>query len=213
MSPATGATLIRQARGSDHAELYRICLLTADIGADATPLYDDPELVGHLYLGGYLAHAPRFCVVADDAHGIAGYAVGTPDSRAFEFTLERLWWPSLRSRYDGRTFAPTSRDGELLALLARPDRADPSLVTSYPAHFHIDLHPRAQGRGLGRALAAELCRRLSAAGAPGVHVSVDGRNRRAIGFYERIGMTPVHVETWGVVMAMDLTGPDEGEEQ
>lgn len=54
-------------------------------------------------------------------------------------------------------------------------------------HLHIDLLPRAQSRGLGRALIGELLGRLAAAGSPGVHLSVDPRNTAAIDFYDRLG--------------------------
>ena len=40
---------IRPYRPSDLDELYRICLLTGDAGQDATALYQDPRLLGHIF--------------------------------------------------------------------------------------------------------------------------------------------------------------------
>src|SRR5262245_63083228 len=49
VSPMDGIqALIRPYRPSDLDALYRICLLTGDDGQDATSLYNDPRLLGHL---------------------------------------------------------------------------------------------------------------------------------------------------------------------
>lgn len=37
----------------DLAGMYRVCLLTGDAGADATPVYRDPDLLGHVYAAPY----------------------------------------------------------------------------------------------------------------------------------------------------------------
>ena len=44
-----GQARIRPYRPSDLDELYRICLLTGDAGQDATALYQDPRLLGHIF--------------------------------------------------------------------------------------------------------------------------------------------------------------------
>lgn len=45
---------LRPARETDRAALYRICLETGASGQDATHLYADPLILGHVYAGPYL---------------------------------------------------------------------------------------------------------------------------------------------------------------
>lgn len=54
--------------------------------------------------------------------------------------------------------------------------------------------PRWRGRGLGRALAEELSRRLAALGAPRVVIHVAARNRDALRVFRRLGFRPTVVE-------------------
>ena len=79
--------------------LYQICLQTADSGEDATALFRDGNLPGHVYVGPYVTFEPSLAFVAEDAAGIGGYIVATLDSRAFDRRMEQSWWPALRARY------------------------------------------------------------------------------------------------------------------
>ena len=90
---------IRPYRPGDLDELYRICLLTGDAGQDATALYQDPRLLGHIFAAPYGVLEPALAFVAEDAAGVGGYIVGALDTQAFEERLESDWWPGLRSRY------------------------------------------------------------------------------------------------------------------
>lgn len=60
-------------------------------------------------------------------------------------------------------------------------------VDEYPAHLHINLLPRLQGRGLGRELIGVLVAELERRGIRGLHLGVDPANTGAIAFYERLG--------------------------
>ncbi|MEL6600847.1 MAG: hypothetical protein AAFR40_15110, partial [Pseudomonadota bacterium] len=80
--------------------MYAISLATGDRGGDAAPLYQDPDLIGHIYAGPYLALATGGCRVLVDAEGVAGFAVGVSDSVAFADLLARHWWPALRATFD-----------------------------------------------------------------------------------------------------------------
>ena len=61
--------VIRPFHPSDLPALYRICLLTGDAGGDATPLYRDPDLLGHVYLGPYPIADPGLTFVVVDELG------------------------------------------------------------------------------------------------------------------------------------------------
>ena len=74
---------IRQFRRQDTEEVYRICLLTGDDGLDASGQVD-AELMGDVWAGPYLALEPVTASVAVDDGGVAGYVIGTRDTRTFE---------------------------------------------------------------------------------------------------------------------------------
>jgi ribosomal protein S18 acetylase RimI-like enzyme len=68
-----------------------------------------------------------------------------------------------------------------------PDYFCPEPYEAYPSHLHIDLLPRAQGRGYGREMIERLLTALRARGSPGVHLGLSARNTRAFAFYGRLG--------------------------
>ena len=199
--------VIRPYRPDDLDDLYRVCLQTANNGGDATDLFEDPRLPGHVYAAPYALFEPSLAFVAEDPAGVGGYVVAALDSRAFEQRLERDWWPALRTSHP----EPSPQLAKDLPLqeqrtlhnIHHPWRADPDLVERFPSHLHIDLLPRLQGRGLGRQLIAALATALRGQGSPGVHLHVGHSNQRAAGFYHHVGFT--ELPATGVhIFAMDL---------
>src|SRR5262245_12922089 len=90
---------IRQFRADDLDALYRIALATGFAGSDASNLYADSKLIGHIFAAPYALFEPKLALVVEDGEGVAGFAVGTTDTMAWQRRLEQLWWPSLRQRY------------------------------------------------------------------------------------------------------------------
>jgi ribosomal protein S18 acetylase RimI-like enzyme len=177
---------IRPYQSGDEPALYEVCLRTGDAGRDATGLYDDPRLLGHLYVGPYLALAPELAFVLADAGTPVGYVLGALDTDRFAAACEVSWWPPLRRRYPDPA-DPRTPDQRLAALIHHPPAQSAEVTARYPSHLHIDLLPAAQGRGHGRALMRRLLDALAAAGSPGVHLGVARDNENAIGFYRRLG--------------------------
>lgn len=192
----------RLARPQDIPGAYRVCLLTGDASRDATPLHANPDLLGHVYVGPYLARAPEHALVVADSDGIAGYCLAARDTRAFETWAEGSWWPALRAQYPW-TDAPTP-DGELIRLLHRPERVPDAIVASYPAHLHINLLDRTRGRGLGRLLIEAQLGLLREAGAPGCHLGVAPDNANAIGFYRHLGFEELMPAAGALLMGIRL---------
>lgn len=114
------------------------------------------------WFGRYVDLQPEACLLAlDDSGRVTGYVAGCFDT----FGLGAQ--PIIR---DISYYTP--------ALCAA--------LSSYPAHFHINVKPERQGSGIGRELVwrfIDLCR---AAGANGIHV-VTGAASPAVRFYERCG--------------------------
>jgi ribosomal protein S18 acetylase RimI-like enzyme len=181
---------------------YRTCLLTGDAGADGSALHRDPDLLGHVYVGPYLARGSGTQLVVVDEEGSAGYLLSADDTLAFEAWADRQWWPLLRARYPLRE--DDSRDAELIRLIHAPERTPADVAHEYPAHLHIDLQQRARGAGLGRTLVEQLLVDLRARRVAGVHLGVDKDNSNAIGFYRHLGFREVATEPGGIIMGLRL---------
>jgi ribosomal protein S18 acetylase RimI-like enzyme len=185
---------IRAFRPADLDDLYRICLATGAGGDDASALYRDPKLVGHVYAAPYAVSSPRSVFVVEDAEGLGGYIVGAPDTRAFEAWLEAEWWPALRTIYPDPSGTPRidrSPDQFMSWWIHYPHRAPDGIVHSYPSHLHINLLPRLRGRGVGRRLMERWLATIRDMGSRGAHLAVGAANRRAIRFYRACGFQEV----------------------
>jgi ribosomal protein S18 acetylase RimI-like enzyme len=181
---------IRNARPEDREALFRVCLLTADAGEDASGLYSDPDYPGLVWSVPYLDFAPDHAFVLDHDGAVLGYVVGTPDTAAYERKLDEVWWPALARTYAGRQ--PKARlDPVVLDRIAIPVHSDPALVARYPATLHINLLPPAQSGGWGRRLIEAELNSLRIAGAPAVHLGVSLTNDRAMGFYRHVGFDEI----------------------
>ena len=177
---------IRPYQPSDLPALYRICLETGDSGADASGLYNDPELLGHFYAAPYAVLEPELCFVLTIEGAPCGYILGTRNSADFRDACELEWFGLLRGRYPMPLESDRSRDAAMVRLIHRGHDAA-AAFPEHPAHLHIDLLPHAQGGGWGRALMTRFFETLRAAGVRGVHLGVGTRNTGAVKFYERIG--------------------------
>jgi ribosomal protein S18 acetylase RimI-like enzyme len=181
---------IRRARESDTIDLYAVCLGTGSDGSDATDLYDDPGLLGEVFVGPYLRHSPEFAwVYADDEDRARGYVLGVLDTTAFEEVLATSWWPGLQARHPLVPPSANAHDREIIEYVHSPQRRTPLLTIGYPSHLHIDMLPDVQGNGRGGRMLRTLLDALAEAGSPGVHLGVSPANHRAIGFYRHFGFT------------------------
>jgi len=180
---------IRPYQPRDLPALYRICLATGAAGADASALYRDGLLVGHVYAAPYAILSPQCCFVGEDGRDVGGYIVGASDTREFERRLEIEWWPDLRRAHpllaaDGREL---KFDLLMMRLIHRPFLAPQGICSAYPSHLHINLLPGLQGRGNGRRLVDTWLARMRELGSPGAHLAVGTANARAVAFYRRYG--------------------------
>ena len=182
--------VIRAARSTDKLGAYYVCVKTGDHGQDGEPFYqEDPDALGRIYVGPYLAFESDSALVLEDAQGICGYALGALDSRAFYARYESEWRPDLCRRFPAPAGDPGTwtRVQQAYWTYHHPDYFCPEPYEAYPSHLHIDLLARAQDRGFGRRLLEEVMDTLARRGSPGAHLGVSALNRRALGFYERLG--------------------------
>ena len=186
--------VIRSYHSDDIEMLYRICLETGDAGKDATCLYRDAKILGHVYAAPYAVLSPETVFVAADDGGAAGYIVGPVDTASFDARLEREWWPRLRPSLPdpkGTPFETWSRDQRMAYLIHHPARTTVRILDRYPSHLHINLLPQLQGRGLGARLIDRWLAEMKSRGSPGAHLGVGVANERAVGFYQAYGFAEV----------------------
>ena len=181
---------IRAARPGDEVGAYYICLKTGNSGADGEPFYrEDPDALGRIYVGPYLKFEPELSLILEDKEGLCGYALGAVDSRKFYDRYEKEWRPELCRRFAAPTGEESSwtRVQQVHNTYHHPDYSCPEPYENYPSHLHIDLLPRAQGKGWGRKMMEMNLATLRRLGSPGAHLGVGTRNARAQGFYRRLG--------------------------
>ncbi|MEM7139868.1 MAG: GNAT family N-acetyltransferase [Actinomycetota bacterium] len=179
--------LIRPFEPADTDACYEICLRTADNGGDASHLHTDPRIVGDVWVAPYLVRHPECAFVIEDGEGVGGYIVGAPDTDDYDRWVDDTWFPPLRERYPVGSFPAGSADEGCVALIHTPPQMPADTVAAYPAHLHIDMLPRLQGRGFGRRLMNELFAACRAAGSPAIHLGCSPENTNAIAFYRRLG--------------------------
>jgi ribosomal protein S18 acetylase RimI-like enzyme len=204
--------LIRAARPGDEPGAYHVCLKTGDHGQDGEPFYrEDPDALGRIYVGPYLAFEPELSLVLEDDEGICGYGLGAYDSRAFYARYDVDWRPRLCERFPAPPGSPRrwTRVQQVHHCYHHPDYFCPEPYAAYPSHLHIDLLPRAQGRGYGRRMLGHIMETLRRRGSPGAHLGVSALNTRACGFYQRLGFRELirvgPVDNGSIYMGIVLT--------
>jgi GNAT superfamily N-acetyltransferase len=185
--------MIRPVRGDDLDALSAISLATGHEGGDASHLYTDPKLTGLIYAAPYALLEPALAFVVEDSEGVAGFAVGVTDTTFWEARLEERWWPSLRPRYPMPEGDPATwtADQRRAAMIHHPSKTPPEIARHYPAHLHVNLLPRVQGRGIGTTL---LARWIEESRASAVHVAVNRFNKGGLAFWSRRGFTDLAPE-------------------
>jgi GNAT superfamily N-acetyltransferase len=185
---------LRAYRPTDLDSLYAVSLATGDAGGDATKLYEDGALVGHIYSAPYAVLAPDLALIAEDDRGVGGFAVGALNTQQWEAKLETDWWPKLRAQYNNPEPARRggwSADARRAFMIHRPERVPRPVSAAYPTHLHLNLLPRLQGQGVGRLLFESWFDLARQQGSVATHVGVNCANVRAIRFWDHMGFQDV----------------------
>jgi ribosomal protein S18 acetylase RimI-like enzyme len=171
---------IRTATLADEARLYEICVLTGDSGQDATGIFQQPNLLGDIWVGPYLHLSPAHCFVVDDKDEVLGYCIATLDSTSFD-TVAVYAKPNIAQKDSW------SRDERLTHLIHNPLTSPTEFLEEFPSHAHINLVAEMQGKGWGKKLMNTMENSLREAGSPGVHLILSSKNLNALAFYQAVG--------------------------
>ena len=195
---------IRSYKSADTSAVYEICLKTGNSGQDATHLFSDPLVLGHIYVGPYMEFEPQSVFILEDDQGPCGYIMGVLDSQTYYQWMHSEWLPKIRVNYKKPTGNPNTWDEteKITDLLFHP--VAQRLLTDYPAHLHIDLLSRAQGKGQGKLLMDRFIDYLKYNKIPGLHLELSSNNDRAFNFYRKYGIEELDRDNESIIMGYHL---------
>ena len=195
---------IRSYKSADTSAVYEICLKTGNSGQDATHLFSDPLVLGHIYVGPYMEFEPQSVFILEDDQGPCGYIMGALDSQTYYQWMHSEWLPKIRVNYKKPTGNPNTWDEteKITDLLFHP--VAQRLLPDYPAHLHIDLLSRAQGKGQGKLLMDRFIDYLKYNKIPGLHLELSSNNDRAFNFYRKYGIEELDRDNESIIMGYHL---------
>ena len=195
---------IRSYKSADPSAVYEICLKTGNSGQDATHLFSDPLVLGHIYVGPYMEFEPQSVFILEDDQGPCGYIMGVLDSQTYYQWMHSEWLPKIRVNYKKPTGNPDTWDEteKITDLLFHP--VSQRLLPDYPAHLHIDLLSRAQGKGQGKLLMDRFIDYLKYNKIPGLHLELSSNNDRAFNFYHKYGIEELDRDNESIIMGYHL---------
>ena len=195
---------IRSYKSADTSAAYEICLKTGNSGQDATHLFSDPLVLGHIYVGPYMEFEPQSVFILEDDQGPCGYIIGVLDSQTYYQWMHSEWLPKIRVNYKKPTGNLDTWDEteKITDLLFHP--VSQRLLPDYPAHLHIDLLLRAQGKGQGKLMMDRFIDYLRYNKIPGLHLDLSSSNNRAFNFYRKYGMEELDRDKESIIMGYHL---------
>jgi len=195
---------IRSYKSADTSAAYEICLKTGNSGQDATHLFSDPLVLGHIYVGPYMEFEPQSVFILEDDQGPCGYIMGVLDSQTYYQWMHSEWLPKIRVDYKKPTGNPDIWDEteKITNLLFHP--VSQRLLPDFPSHLHIDLLSRAQGKGQGKLMMDRFIDYLRYNKIPGVHLELSSSNDRAFNFYRKYGMQELDRDNESIIMGYYL---------
>jgi ribosomal protein S18 acetylase RimI-like enzyme len=195
---------IRSYKSADTSAAYEICLKTGNSGQDATHLFSDPLVLGHIYVGPYMEFEPQSVFILEDDQGPCGYIMGVLDSQTYYQWMHSEWLPKIRVDYKKPTGDPDTwnETEKITNLLFQPESQ--RLFPGFPAHLHIDLLSRAQGKGQGKLMMDHFIDYIRKNKIPGVHLELSVNNDRAFGFYCKYGLQELDRNNESIFMGFYL---------
>ncbi len=195
---------IRTIRPEDKGQIITITWKTGLFGEDLTGrhIVPDKKLFSYLYSWYYVTYEPENCFVAEVDGEIAGYIIGTSDTRRQRMRFQSSMIPKIYKRVlylqkFGLLYDQSALDwinGTLHEEVRSYQEPLPDMVDQYPAHLHLNVLPRYQRLGIGQSLLERFIEKMREADADGIHLITTSINRKAVPFYKKNGFDIVKEE-------------------
>ncbi|CAF1233759.1 unnamed protein product [Rotaria sp. Silwood1] len=183
---------IRPCTIADEESAVAVCLKTGDAGNDATLFFDDPKLLGYRYVSPYIHLSPELAFVLEDSDGnVCGYVLATLNNDVFYKQYLEEWLPKMKQLYSSIPSVDEieKRDWQIIQSFHNDNLESLKVFDDYPSLLHIDLLPKAQGKGYGTKMIHHIESELQRRGSKGVHLEMAANNDRAFHFYTKLGFT------------------------
>lgn len=105
-----------------------------------------------------------------------------------------MWWSHLRATYskpDQTQKNFWNEEQRCINTIFHPEITDTAIIDACPAHMHLNLLERAQGKGIGSHLCSLCLDGLRQSGVKGVHVGTSATNVRVTHFWKKCGFTDI----------------------
>ena len=185
------SVVIRPYAPGDRSDVREICCETGDRGEPVDRLFEDRDVYADLVTRYYTDEEPHSAWIAEDGGRIVGYLTGCLDTGRYEQILVHRIIP--------RAFVKAVLHGGLFSRRTwrwawagwHTQQASwgrwRSSLTSYPAHFHVNVRQGSRNQNVGRGLVERFLDAVRAAGRPGVRAAVRADNAASCRFFERMG--------------------------
>ncbi|KAF9733034.1 hypothetical protein PMIN06_005415 [Paraphaeosphaeria minitans] len=195
---------------TDHSAGLHVFFTTIDASVSHEPAL---TIGSYLWYKAYGHLTPSTCFVLDNGSGRAvGYIIGTPDTAAFAKRWREKFTPVVDPKLvppPGTQTDDQAMETELVKGLREEVHAGrcsmlqshAQLLSTYPAHLHINILPQFTGQGWGVKLISAFLSKIKELGACGVHLGMVATNDGARRFYERLGF-----ESCGKVLDGGVSG-------
>ncbi|MGL1893808.1 MAG: GNAT family N-acetyltransferase [Spirochaetaceae bacterium] len=162
--------IIRNAMLSDENNLIEIC---AETSGQTFNNFEEKKNFSQRWIIFYLHEYRNYCFVAEDDGEVIGYIASAPDTIA----MEKSYIDKIKPK---EFFKCQDELGEYLK--------------DYPAHLHINLTSKCQGKGIGVKLMNVMEKNLIKNNVKGIHLGVMESKEHAIKFYKKLGFKELKMQ-------------------
>jgi len=179
---------VRPYRHNDRSELRHVCCQTGFMGNPVDPLFSDRDVFADFFTRYYTDFEPEHAWVADDDGEVVGYLIGCLRYRRYPVVQAGLMAGVVFPKVLCRMRAYRRGDFRFLAwFLMRSGRETPC-APARAGHFHFNLLPPFQGRGVGRELISRFLDSARAEAIPRIYGRIQTfEKRRRDRVFERYG--------------------------
>ena len=160
-------------RNAEIGDAEAICAIAREVSSNKNMTKEQAHDQYLTYIAYFLDHEPEHCFVAVDDREVVGYIVGTENPAKYE---EKI------TAYRNRATDKSRIDHERKTV--------EKFRNTFPAHLHINLSARAQGKGMGHELLKAFERSVHSP----IFLGVRDDRPQAIRFYEKEGFQEIERE-------------------